>query len=83
MSERDSDAQVLVGAQAAEWFVLLRDGELSAAEQRRYLEWLRRSPAHVAEMARIEQLHNILKNALDISNASLASFKSIIRLSAK
>lgn len=64
MPERDSDARVSVGAQAAKWFVLLRDGDMSTGEQRRYLDWLRQSPAHAAEMARIEQLHSIMKNML-------------------
>lgn len=65
MQEYDeNDTQALVGAQAAEWFVMLKDGDLSEGEQRRYLDWLRQSPTHVAEMGRIERLHSILKNML-------------------
>jgi hypothetical protein len=41
-----------------------KDGDLSEGELRRYLEWLRQSPIHVAEMGRIEQLNSILKNML-------------------
>lgn len=56
------DTQGLVSTQAAEWFVLLRDGNLSEREQRRYLDWLKQSPTHAAAMAHLEQLYSILKN---------------------
>ncbi|MGC3981009.1 MAG: FecR/PupR family sigma factor regulator [Steroidobacteraceae bacterium] len=65
MSESDKNgAQMLVGEQAADWFVQLKDGALSEDEIRRYLDWLRQSPTHVAEMDRIEQLHGKLKGIL-------------------
>lgn len=56
------DTQALVSTQAAEWFVLLRDGDLSEGEQRRYLDWLKQSPTHAAAMAHLEQLYSILKS---------------------
>jgi ferric-dicitrate binding protein FerR (iron transport regulator) len=67
MSERDEDdIQVLISEQAAGWFVQLKDGELSETEQRRYLCWLKQSPAHVAEVFRIEQIHRLLRDSLRI-----------------
>lgn len=64
MSDNDESARVLIIKQAAEWFVRLRDGEFSEIEYRRYLHWLNESPAHVAEMFRVDRLHHLLWRTL-------------------
>lgn len=51
-----------ISAEAAEWFVRLKDKDLSAAERQRYLQWLRLSPAHIAEMLRISRLYGALRS---------------------
>ena len=50
-----------VSAEAAEWFVRLKDKDLSAAERLRYVQWLRLSPTHIAEMLRISQVYGALR----------------------
>lgn len=65
MSERDkNDEQARISERAADWYVRLRDEHLSAVDQESYLQWLMQSPAHVAEMLRMEQLYRVLKQNL-------------------
>lgn len=47
--------------EAAEWWVRLQEsGEVSRAEHEAYVDWLRESALHVAEMLRIARLHGSL-----------------------
>jgi transmembrane sensor len=46
--------------EAAEWWVLLQ-GEVSRKEREDYVDWLRESPVHVAEMLRVAQVHGALE----------------------
>lgn len=46
--------------QAAAWLVALREDRLSAHERGEFVDWLRESPVHVAEMLRISQLDQAL-----------------------
>jgi transmembrane sensor len=47
--------------EAAEWWVRLQGlEELPRTEREEYVDWLRESPIHVAEMLRVAQLHNAL-----------------------
>lgn len=46
--------------QAAEWLVALRSDKLSGKERSEYLEWLRESPLHIAEMLRVSQVDQAL-----------------------
>jgi transmembrane sensor len=46
--------------QAAEWLIGLQSDRLSFRERGEYIEWLRESPVHVAEMLRISQIHQAL-----------------------
>lgn len=46
--------------EAAEWWQALEAGELSRTERERYVDWLRESAVHVAEMLRIARVHGAL-----------------------
>lgn len=47
--------------QAAAWLVALRGGRLSASERGEFIDWLRESPVHIAEMLRITQVDRSLE----------------------
>lgn len=47
--------------QAAEWLVRLSSGEMSARDREAYVEWLRESPVHIAEMLRVGRVHQHLR----------------------
>jgi transmembrane sensor len=64
MTEHDDrNPQVSVSEQAAEWFVRLRDRDLSAADRRKYVRWLKHSPSHISEFLRLCQLYGRIKRA--------------------
>lgn len=48
-----------VAEEAAEWWVLLQ-GDATRAQREEYVEWLRESAVHVAEMLRMAQVHGAL-----------------------
>src|SRR5882724_2750396 len=54
-----SERRRRVAEEAAEWWVLLQ-GEVSRAEREAYVDWLRESAVHVAEMLRVAQVHGAL-----------------------
>lgn len=65
MSERDkNDERARISERAADWYIRLRDEHLSVIDRKSYVQWLKQSPAHVAEMLRMEQLHGVLKQDL-------------------
>lgn len=49
--------------EAAEWFIRLRDDRLSARHRERNVRWLKQSPAHIAELLRIQQVYTVLRAA--------------------
>lgn len=59
---------------AAEWFVRLKDGDLTATERREYLEWLKKSPEHIAEMLQISRTYGAVRGAFrGVQSESLIS----------
>jgi transmembrane sensor len=54
-----SERRKRAGQEAAEWWVVLQ-GEASRAQRAQYVDWLRESPVHVAEMLRMAQIHGTL-----------------------
>ena len=42
---------------AAEWLVRLQSGTMPLAEREQFVDWLRASPAHVAEMLHLARMH--------------------------
>lgn len=60
---KDNAPAQSVSDQAAEWFIRLRDRDLSAAERRKYVRWLKQSPSHISEFMRLCQLYGRVKRA--------------------
>jgi transmembrane sensor len=52
--------QSRIAEEAAEWLLRLESGSLSSEERAGFVDWLRESPHHVAEMLRVAKLHNAL-----------------------
>ena len=53
------------GAEAAEWWVRIESGELSREEREQFVDWLRESALHVAEMLRMAEVHGALERFHD------------------
>jgi transmembrane sensor len=49
--------------EAAEWFIRLRDDRLNTRHRERNVRWLKESPAHIAELLRIQQVYKALRAA--------------------
>src|SRR3954453_9246288 len=49
------------GGEAADWFARLQAGDMERAEREQFVEWLRESHVHVAEMLRVAQIHGSLE----------------------
>ena len=47
--------------EAADWFARLQAGDMERAEREQFVEWLRESHVHVAEMLRVAQIHGALE----------------------
>ena len=55
-----SDRRNRSAEEAAEWWVQLQ-GDVSRADREQYVDWLRESSVHVAEMLRVAQVHGALE----------------------
>src|SRR5579862_5732509 len=55
-----NDRRERIAEEAAEWWVTLQ-GEVTRAQREQYIDWLRESGLHVAEMLRVAQVHGALK----------------------
>src|SRR4051812_44584355 len=53
------------GAEAAEWWLRIESGELSREEREQFVDWLRESAVHVAEMLRMAEVHGALERFHD------------------
>ncbi len=51
-----------VSEEAAEWWMHLSGGEMSRAEREQFIDWLRESSLHVAEMLRVAQVNGALES---------------------
>jgi transmembrane sensor len=63
MREHDDSVSQSVSDQAAEWFIRLKDRDLSASERRRFVRWLKQSPHHIAEFMRTCGMYGRIKRA--------------------
>lgn len=63
MKEQDEGRVPSVNDQAAEWFIRLRDRDLTLADRRKFVRWLKQSPGHIAEFMRLCQLYGRVKRA--------------------
>jgi transmembrane sensor len=55
-----SDQRVKTKEEAAAWVLRLESGDVPRAERDAFVEWLRESPLHVAEMLRLTNVHDAL-----------------------
>jgi len=51
MIPRQDPLRALIAAQAQKWFVLHREGDLTAAQRQQFVDWLCESPTHAHEYA--------------------------------
>lgn len=63
MKEHEDRAAQAVADQAAEWFIRLKDRDLSMFERRKFVRWLKQSPGNIAEFMRLVQLYGRVKRA--------------------
>src|SRR5690242_4714109 len=52
-------------AEAAEWWVRIEANDLSREEREQFVDWLRESAVHVAEMLRMAEVHGALERFHD------------------
>jgi transmembrane sensor len=84
MDANGNDKLAAISAEAARWFVQLRDGTLNIAGQYQYLLWLKESPAHVAEMLRACQVYVLLQAAkLESSSYRVEDSPNVIALGSR
>jgi transmembrane sensor len=70
--------------QAAEWLLRWQGGDVNIAERYEYLQWLKTSPVHIAEMLRVCRLHSWLKDAkLSLYITNEDTFSNVIPLAAQ
>ena len=56
-----SDRRRRASEEAAVWWVRLQSEELARAEREQFVDWLRESAVHVAEMLRVQKVHDALE----------------------
>jgi transmembrane sensor len=56
-----SERRNRAAAEAADWWLQLQSNDAPRSTREQYVNWLRESPMHVAEMLRIAQVHGALK----------------------
>lgn len=71
-SAHERAARMALSNEAAEWFVRLRDDRLGTRHRERNVRWLKQSPAHIAELLRIQQVYKVLRDA-KVENRSSGS----------
>lgn len=63
MKEARDKAMQAIGEVASEWVVKMHAAEVSEADARAFMEWLQRSPQHVAEYLHAEKVFFVLEGA--------------------
>lgn len=59
--DAQDNTRAALSNEAAEWFIRLRDDRLNMRHRERNVRWLKQSPAHIAELLRIQQVYKILR----------------------
>jgi len=70
------------GGEAADWFARLQAGDMERAEREQFVEWLRESHVHVAEML-VVQIHGALERFqrwVDISTGPKTDADNVVQL---
>jgi transmembrane sensor len=83
MTERIDENPTMMSTpeQAAEWLLRWHCGDVTIAERYEYLQWLKTSPVHIAEMLRMCRLYSWLENTklkLYITNED--TFSNVVEL---
>jgi transmembrane sensor len=60
---RENEELTSISQQAAHWWVVLHDGDASAAEKREFAEWVARAPERVEACLRVAQVHAAVSRA--------------------
>ncbi|MGH8187233.1 MAG: FecR family protein [Steroidobacteraceae bacterium] len=61
MTDRIDESQAMsIHDEAAEWFIRWHNGEITVAERYAYLQWLKTSPVHIAELLRVCRMYSWL-----------------------
>lgn len=68
-SAHERATKAALSSEAAEWFVRLRDDRLGQRNRERNVRWLKQSPSHIAELLRIQQVHQALRAAKVINRS--------------
>jgi len=55
-----SERRARAAQEAAEWVLRLQEQNMTRAQRAEYVQWLRESPLHVAEMLRVSHVHGAL-----------------------
>src|SRR6266702_633599 len=55
-----AERRARIAEEAAAWLLRLESDSLSLDERAQFVDWLRESPLHVAEMLRVARLHDVL-----------------------
>jgi len=81
----ETDRRRLASAAASRWFALLQSDQMRRDEREQFIDWLRESPLHVAEMLRIVDVHGALEQfnlwtEIATGPKSSADDDSVIRL---
>jgi transmembrane sensor len=63
LKEHDESLSQSVSDHAAEWFIRLRDRDLTRSDRRKFVRWLKLSPSHISEFMRLCQLYGRVKRA--------------------
>src|SRR6185436_17581751 len=67
--------------QAAEWLLRWHCGDLSIADRYEYLQWLKTSPVHIAEMLRMCRVYSWLDSAkLKLFVTNEDTFSNVVEL---
>ena len=80
-----TDRRDRAGAEAADWFARLQAGDMERAEREQFVEWLRESHLHVAQMLRVAQIHGALERFqgwADISAGPKTDADNVVQLPA-
>jgi len=82
MTDRiDENPPMSIPEQAAEWLLRWQGGDVNIAERYEYLQWLKTSPVHIAEMLRVCRLHSWLKDAkLNLYITNEDTFSNVVPL---
>jgi transmembrane sensor len=77
----ESPPMMSIPEQAAEWLLRWHCGDLSIADRYEYLQWLKTSPVHIAEMLRMCRLYSWLDSAkLKLFVTNEDTFSNVVEL---